>query len=118
MQSHCTCARRLPRWERERLQALHERLAIRVKSARSVALAAAGAGPKSRSRSKRARFAPHWERERLQAALKTGGAFRAALRFNAGDRAQAFATLPGLRTDLMIRVRLLPRRAVPVSTAL
>lgn len=62
--------------------------------------------PGSRARSKRPRFAPHWERERLQAALKSGGAHRAALRFSAADRAQAFATLPGLRTDVMVRVRL------------
>ena len=65
----------------------------------------AGSGPRSSSRTRRTRFTPYWERERLQKALKSGTAFRAALRFSACDRTQAFATLPGLRFDIMIRVR-------------
>ncbi|KAK9845283.1 hypothetical protein WJX81_002294 [Elliptochloris bilobata] len=71
-----------------------------------------GSGSGRRSRSKRTRFAAHWERERLQAALKTGGAFRAPLRFNACDRTQAFATLPGLRSDIMVRGAPAQNRAV------
>jgi hypothetical protein len=78
--------------------------------------AKSGPGRGTRSRTRPTRFAPHWEREQLQRALKAGGAFRAALRFSAADRSQAFATLAGLRSDVMVRVRR-PRAALPERAA-
>ena len=41
----------------------------------------------------------------LQRGLKTGGLFRALFRTNPSDRTQAFCTLPGLPSDIFVRVR-------------
>ena len=52
------------------------------------------------------RYREHLSHEELGQGLKRGSLFRAPFRVNAHDRTQAFATVPGLPSDLMIRVRL------------
>lgn len=53
---------------------------------------------------KKARFPAYASHEELGQGLKRGQYFKANLRVNAHDRSQAFATLPDLPSDLMIRV--------------
>jgi DIS3-like exonuclease 2 len=50
------------------------------------------------------RYPEHMGQEELMRGLKRGLLFRASIRVNASDRSQAFATLPGLPSDVMIRV--------------
>ena len=51
------------------------------------------------------RYPQHLASELVGQGLKKGALIRACIRINAQDRSQAFATVPGLPTDLMIRVR-------------
>jgi DIS3-like exonuclease 2 len=60
------------------------------------------------------RFKEHLKHEELGQGLKRGSLFRAPFRSNAHDRTQAFATVAGLPSDLMIRVR----TALPLPLAI
>ncbi len=55
--------------------------------------------------SKKARFPAYASHEELGQGLKKGRYFKGALRVNAHDRSQAYVTIPGLPSDLMIRAR-------------
>lgn len=46
----------------------------------------------------------HWDHRALQRALKRGFLFRGKLRFNTSNRDQAYVTLCGLPTDVLIKV--------------
>ena len=51
------------------------------------------------------RFLQHLGHDELGKGLKQGVLLKTIMRFNAQDRQQAFATIEGLPSDLMIRVR-------------
>ena len=51
------------------------------------------------------RFPQHLSHHDTGKGLKQGVFLKAVIRFNAQDRNQAFATIEGLPSDLMIRVR-------------
>ena len=54
------------------------------------------------------RFPHYLAHEDVGKGLKQGSLMRASIRVNMQDRSQAFATVPGLPSDLIIRVRHLP----------
>ena len=54
------------------------------------------------------RFPHYLAHEDVGKGLKQSSLMRASIRVNMQDRSQAFATVPGLPSDLMIRVRQLP----------
>ncbi len=58
----------------------------------------------SATRSKKMRFPAYASHEELGQGLKKGRFFKGAIRVNAHDRSQAYVTIPGLPSDLMIRV--------------
>ncbi len=58
----------------------------------------------SRRSSSKQRYPQYLPSEALGQGLKKGALIRATIRINAQDRTQAFATVPGLPSDLMIRV--------------
>ena len=51
------------------------------------------------------RFPQHLDHDEVGKGLKQGVLLKTIIRFNAQDRQQAFATIEGLPSDLMIRVR-------------
>ena len=53
---------------------------------------------------KKQRYKEHLGHAELAQGLKRGALLRVPIRVNAHDRSQAFATVPGLPSDLMIRV--------------
>ena len=53
----------------------------------------------------RTRHSEHWPQDLLQKGFKRMELFRSFLRVNAGDKTQAYASLPGLSADIFIRVR-------------
>jgi exoribonuclease R len=57
-------------------------------------------------------YAPHLEPAAAAAAVAAGGLFRAVLRCNPGDRAQAFCTVAGLPADVFVRGEGAQNRAV------
>jgi hypothetical protein len=59
----------------------------------------------SRARTKKVLFPEHATRAELQRGLKNGVLFRAQFRTNAADRTQGYCTVPGLPTDIFIKVR-------------
>lgn len=65
----------------------------------------AGASDSSGRKAAKLRYPEYLGHEALGQGLKTGTLFRAVMRLNASDRTQGFATLEGLPSDLMIRVR-------------
>ena len=65
----------------------------------------AASAQQSRSRQSKHRYPHYLAPEEVGQGLKRGALIRATIRINAQDRAQAFATVPGLPSDLMIRVR-------------
>ena len=54
-------------------------------------------------------------RRRPQQGLKTGLLFRVPFRTNPSDRNQGYCTLPGLPTDVFVRVRRRRRRCQPAA---
>jgi DIS3-like exonuclease 2 len=50
--------------------------------------------------------------DQLQTGLKRGHLFRVKMRVNAGDRREAYATLPGLPADVLLRGELAQNRGV------
>ncbi|BDA45360.1 DIS3-like exonuclease 2 [Coccomyxa sp. Obi] len=62
--------------------------------------------------SKKTRFPVYASHEELGQGLKKGHFFKGAIRVNAHDRSQAYVTLPGLPSDLMIRGSVAQNRAV------
>lgn len=62
------------------------------------------AQPRQSGRPKQ-RYPQYLPSELVGQGLKKGALIRASIRINAQDRTQAFATVPGLPSDLMIRVR-------------
>ena len=66
---------------------------------------AAPAQRSSGSRHSKQRYPHYLASEEVGQGLKMGALIRATIRINPQDRAQAFATVPGLPSDLMIRVR-------------
>ncbi|KAG2498028.1 hypothetical protein HYH03_003789 [Edaphochlamys debaryana] len=59
-----------------------------------------------------ARHAEHLSQEELQRGLKGGQLFRGKMRVNAGDRREAYVTVPGLPHDIMVRGDACQNRAV------
>lgn len=53
----------------------------------------------------RVRHSAYWPQDILQKGFKKMELFRSVIRINAGDRSQAYASLPGLSADMFIRVR-------------
>ena len=62
----------------------------------------------NRGAARKQRYKEHLGHAELAQGLKGGALLRAPIRVNAHDRSQAFATAPGLPSDLMIRVGALP----------
>ncbi len=62
------------------------------------------------------RYPAYSSREELGHGLKKGSYFKGPIRVNAHDRSQAYITLPGLPSDLMIRVRPLIRTISPFKS--
>ncbi|KAK9829114.1 hypothetical protein WJX72_003965 [[Myrmecia] bisecta] len=71
-----------------------------------------GSSGRSRSRSKQGNCKPYMSAEELQCGLKLGWLFRVKFRVNATDRSQAFASIPGLKTDAMVRGAKCQNRAI------
>lgn len=53
----------------------------------------------------------------MQQGLKSGALFRATFRTNPSDRTQGYCTLPGLPTDVFVRVRRLAAAVARVLSA-
>ncbi|KAF8411801.1 hypothetical protein HHK36_004360 [Tetracentron sinense] len=57
-------------------------------------------------------FAPHWSVEAVNEALKKGGAFKSSFRVNAHNRLEAYCTIDGVPTDVLISGVAAQNRAV------
>ncbi|KAG2436972.1 hypothetical protein HXX76_006487 [Chlamydomonas incerta] len=58
------------------------------------------------------RYAEHLDQAELQRGFKTGQVFRGKIRVNAGDRREAYITIPGLPHDVLLRGDACQNRAV------
>ncbi len=63
------------------------------------------AGANKIGSSDRTRHSEYWPQDLLQKGFKNMELFRSVMRINAGDKTQAYASLPGLSADIFIRVR-------------
>ena len=62
------------------------------------------------------RFPQHLGHDDVGKGLKQGILLKTTIRFNAQDRQQAFATIEGLPSDLMIRVRSCMQKEIIVTS--